>query len=261
MGGSKRPSKAKPPSGEEKKNQLDLFFDWANRAAAATAAAKEAATKKFEELWAAFDKRLLSICGVQCALLAACSYRAPSPFSVVVAVSAALSASLLVMFWIASRIPSCVDRAARVGNILATVLLIVSIVSLPAEIAMPFLSTSLFPPAQHVTPPQIEPPLVSATPDEKSLTEEAQKEAAARAEKDAARVAECLSKEKSAAAARRKHSGREKDFARCRTDYEATFTFKSLDAYCSDERRRLDEAARALNAAVGNMCNSTGSTK
>ena len=49
---------------------------------------------------------------------------------------------------------------------------------------------------------------------------------------------------------------------KCKTEYEnALLTLKSLDAYCRRERERLDASGKALDAAVANMCMSTGSTR
>lgn len=267
MGRSRRPTRPKAPRGEERKNQLDLFFDWAVEAAkkagaataAAAGAAKDAATKKIEELWAAFDKRSLTACGVQAGLLVACSYREPSLLTLTVVVAATLSALLLAMPWIARRVPSHAHRAARGGSSLTTVLLIVSMFSLSAEIAMPWWSPPA-PPAQQTIVPEAEARSAPAPPDEKSVAEEALREAAALAEKEAARAADCLRKENATQTARRIYSRREKDFAKCRTQYESAITIKSLDAYCGNERGRLDAAGRALDAAVGTLCSSTGST-
>ena len=261
MDRSRRPPKAKPPKGEERKNQLDLFFDWAveaaKRAAAATAAAAQAAAKHFEELKVSVDRRSAKFCGMLIALLVACSYKSSTSLTtLIVAVATVLSALLTAVPLVVSHTPRLADRALRASNYVASFLLIVGVTSFVAEMMMPSLWSS-----QQVIIPKIELPPVSSAPDEKSLTEEAQREAAAQAEKEAARVADCHLKENSTQGARQTYSRREKDFARCRTEYESAITLKSLDAYCGKERGRLDAAGRALDAAVANLCSSTGGTK
>lgn len=205
--GTKRPAKPKPPSGEEKKNQLDLFR-WAAEAIAAAAtatataavAAKDAATKTIEEMWAAFDKRCLALCGMQVPVLAAFSYRPLSAFTVVVVVAAGLSALLLVMPWVMRRIPSYTDRAARVGSSFVTALFIISVFALGADMVMPWLSSppQVLAQQQQLAAPKVEVPTPQSPPDEKLLTEEAQREAATQAANEAARIAECLAKERAA---------------------------------------------------------------
>jgi hypothetical protein len=269
LGMPKRPPKPKPPSGTEKKNQLDLFLDWAvegaRRAVATAAAATDTATKHLEELVARFDRRSAKLCAILVGLLAACSYKASySLTTVIVAATALLSALLTAVPLAASHMPRHASRILRASNYLATSLLIVGVSSFVAEMLTSW-SPSTSPPgpnaSQHSNFPKAEVPPTSSARDEKLLVEEAQKDAAARSEKEAARVADCLAKENATDAARRTYKWSEHEFARCRREYNGAFTLNSLDAYCSKQRSRLDAAARALDSAVANMCSSTGNTK
>jgi hypothetical protein len=264
--GTKRPAKAKPPSGEEKKNQLDLL-DWAAEAIAKTAAAttaaavaaKDAATRTFEELRVAFDRRSVKICSGLCLLLVACSGRPLSLPLLFVIGATVLSAFLTIVPWLVSSVPRLADRAVRASDFLATILLIVGVTAFATDLLMP--SFSLAPPQQQVSIPKVEPLPVAAPTDERSLSEDAQRDAPAQAVKDAAQVADCLAKETAADKASQTFKWRERKFNKCKTEYETALTLKGLDTYCRRERERLDASGRALDSAVAKMCTTTGSTK
>jgi hypothetical protein len=263
LGSPRRPPKPKAPNGDEKKNQLDLFLDWAvetaKRATATAVAAKEAAARRFEELRAGFDRRSAKFCGILVTLLAACSYKQSYGLaSLVVALAAILSALLTAVPLVVSGAPHLADRKLRTSSYAATFVLIIGVTAFVAEMMTSWLSSGKSPEPSSVPQVQVRPP---TTAPEQSLADEAQKEAAARAEKETAREADCLLRENSAQAARRAFSRREKDFSRCRTEYANVLTLRSLDAYCGNERARLDAAGRALDATVANLCASTGSTR
>jgi hypothetical protein len=268
LGKSRPSSQARAPNGEEKKNQLDLFRDWAvelgKRAAAAAVAGKDAAAKHFEALRASFDQRSAKFCGILVTALVGSAYKEPQSLAtLILALAVALSVLLTAVPLLVSKTPRLADRAFRVSNHLATFVLIVGVTSFVAAMLGHWLPVG--PPRpdapRHVTTPKVDPLSTSATPDEKSLTEEAERQSAALAEKEAARVADCLSKENAITAVRRTFRWRERELAKCKTEYATAFTLKSLDVYCGAERGRVDAAARALDAAVANMCSSTGSTK
>lgn len=268
LGRSRRPSKPKPPSGDEKKNQLDLFLDWAvdvaKRTAAATAAARDAAAKHFEELRAGFDRRSAKVCGTLVALLVACPYNASSgAVTFTVAVATVLSALLTAVPLVITYTPRLADSAIRASNHSVTLLLIIGVMSFGGETITRWLwpaESWRTKAPQEVVVPKAEPLPGSIAPDEKSLAEEARKEAVAQAEKEAARVADCVLKENSAQAARRTYNRREKDFSKCKSEYESVITLKSLDGYCRNERGRLDAAGRILDGAVASLCSGTAGT-
>lgn len=268
LGRSKRPLNPKAPNGEEKKNQLDLFIDWAvevaKRTSAATAAARDAAAKRFEELRAGFDRRSAKFCGIVVTLFGICSYGDPqSAVTLIVAVAAGLTALLTAVPLVVMRAPRLADSAIHVSNHAVTILLVVAAVSVVGEKIWPWLSFAKSPSAnaeRQVSKERIEPFPPDTAPDEKALAEEARKEAAAQAEKEAARIADCVLKENSAQAARRTYSRREKDFAKCKSEYESVITLKSLDGYCGSQRGRLDAAGRTLDTAVANLCTGTAGT-
>jgi hypothetical protein len=266
LGRSKGP---KPPKGEEKKNQLDLFRDWAveaaKRAAAAAVAAREVAASKAEELWAAFDKRCLTLCGLHLPMLGAYAYNGKlNAFVVIVVVAATLSALLLVVPWVANRLPDHTDRVAYGSSKLATLLFIVSVLSFSADILQPFLVSPRLSQGeqQTVVAPKTEPAPLQAPPsDERSLSEEAQREAATKAKHEAERVAECQAKETSADKASETVGRRERDYKKCENEWSNALTFKSLITFCGKEQHRLEAAGKKLRAAVADMCTITGSTK
>lgn len=269
LGKSKRPTKPRAPNGEEKKNQLDLFLDWAveaaKRTAAATAAARDAAAKHFEELKANFDRRSAKYCGILATLLGVCSYgESQSAATLIVAVATGLTAVLTAVPLIVLRTPRFADRAIQASSHAVTILLIIGVVSVVSQKIGPWLSSVKSPPAnapQEVAKEKVESLPRDTAPDEKLLAEEARRTAAAQDEKEAARIADCIRKENATQAARRAYSRQERGFAKCRSEYENAITLKSLDTYCGKERLRLDTAGRALDAAVANLCSATAGTQ
>jgi hypothetical protein len=265
---SRRSPKQKAPSGEEKKNQLDLFRDWAvelaKRTAAAAAAAKEATAKHLEELRAHFDQRSVKVCGILVTALGACAYKEiHSPATLVLALAVALSVLLTAVPLVARKTSHFAGQTLRASNHLSTLVFIVGVTSFVVAMTVewwPIGSPRTEAPREVMTPKAAPSPM-TAISDEKALTDEAQKQLAAQEEKEAAQVADCRDKETSAHAARRQYRRRERDFAKCKEDHKTAFTLKSSEAYCIEQRALLDSAARKLDGTMANLCSTTGSTK